>query len=139
MKLIESSETVKFPPDVKFFVNNRVVTVTGPRGKLVRDFRHLNIEMIREGKSTLRVRKWFGIRKELAAIRTVCSHINNMIKGVTAGFRYKMRSVYAHFPINVSLQESNSVVEVCPDRRATRCVSIDEFQIRNFLGEKIVR
>lgn len=33
-----------------------------------------------------------------------------------------MRSVYAHFPINCSTQQGNKVVE-----------------IRNFLGEKIVR
>ncbi|KAK6044180.1 ribosomal protein L6 [Cooperia oncophora] len=78
--------------------------------------------MERVGKNQLRVRKWFGVRKEIAAIRTVCSHIQNMIKGVTKGFRYKMRSVYAHFPINVTLQDGGRTVE-----------------IRNFLGEKIVR
>ena len=27
-------------------------------------------------------------------------------------FHYKMRSVYAHFPINMSLQDGNSIVEV---------------------------
>ncbi|EPB73443.1 ribosomal protein L6 [Ancylostoma ceylanicum] len=49
--------------------------------------------MERVGKNQLRVRKWFGVRKEIAAIRTVCSHIQNMIKGVTKGYRYKMRSI----------------------------------------------
>lgn len=112
MKLIESSDTVKFPKDVSFTINKRVITVTGPRGTLRRDFRHLSMEIQRVKKDTVRVRKWFGVRKEVAAIRTVCSHIENMIKGVTKGFRYKMRSVYAHFPINVSLQEKSSVVEV---------------------------
>ncbi|KAJ1372483.1 60S ribosomal protein L9 [Parelaphostrongylus tenuis] len=122
MKLVESSGTVDFPEGVTFIVKNRVVTVTGPRGTLRRDFRHLHMEMERVGKNQLRVRKWFGVRKELAAIRTVCSHIQNMVKGVTKGFRYKMRSVYAHFPINVTLQDAGRTVE-----------------IRNFLGEKIVR
>lgn len=112
MKVIESSDTVKFPEGVSFILNKRKVKVIGPRGTLVRDFSHMSIEIKRDSLKVLRVRKWFGIRKELAAIRTICSHIENMIKGVTVGFRYKMRSVYAHFPINVSLQEKNRVVEV---------------------------
>ena len=29
------------------------------------------------------VEKWFGKKKQIAAVRTVCSHINNMFKGVT--------------------------------------------------------
>uniref|UniRef100_A0A0K0DFB3 Large ribosomal subunit protein uL6 n=1 Tax=Angiostrongylus cantonensis TaxID=6313 RepID=A0A0K0DFB3_ANGCA len=112
MKLVESSDTVSFPEGVTFTVKNRIVHVTGPRGTLRRDFRHLHMEMERIGKNQLRVRKWFGVRKELAAIRTVCSHIQNMVKGVTKGFRYKMRSVYAHFPINVTLQDAGRTVEI---------------------------
>ena len=70
----------------------------------------------------LRVEKWFGTKKELAAVRTVCSHIENMLKGVTKGYQYKMRAVYAHFPINCVTTEGNTVIE-----------------IRNFLGEKFIR
>lgn len=38
------------------------------------------------------------------------------------GFQYKMRFVYAHFPINVNVNDNGKSVE-----------------IRNFLGEKVVR
>lgn len=56
--------------------------------------------------------------------RTICSHIENMITGVTKGFKYKMRFCYAHFPINVT----------CVKDGAKNVV-----EIRNFLGEKKVR
>uniref|UniRef100_A0A7E5A0W5 Large ribosomal subunit protein uL6 n=1 Tax=Panagrellus redivivus TaxID=6233 RepID=A0A7E5A0W5_PANRE len=122
MRLIESSDIVVFPANVTFTLKNRVLKVTGPRGSLTRNFRHATLDIIKEGNSTLRVKKWFGVSKELATIRTIISEIKNLIKGVTVGFRYKMRSVYAHFPINIALQDKNSLVE-----------------IRNFLGEKIIR
>jgi len=97
----------------------RVVTVTGPKGKLVRDFKHMSCDM-EKVEGGIKVDIWFGSRKVMAALRTVCSHIENMITGVTKGFKYKMRFCYAHFPINVALV-GNTV------------------EIRNFLGERRVR
>ena len=73
-----------------------------------------------EEKNFVQVDLWFATRKQLACVRTVCSHVENMIIGVTRGFLYKMRFVYSHFPINVT--ESSGHVE-----------------IRNFLGERRVR
>jgi large subunit ribosomal protein L9e len=62
---------------------------------------------------------WFGTRKLIARLKTVKGHIQNMITGVTCGYHYKMRFVYNHFPINVTL--NGQTVE-----------------IRNFLGQKEV-
>ncbi|KAG2647911.1 hypothetical protein PVAP13_1NG001500, partial [Panicum virgatum] len=76
----------------------------------------------RDGGRKLKVDAWFGTRRTMAAIRTAISHVQNLITGVTKGYRYKMRFVYAHFPINASITNANTAIE-----------------IRNFLGEKKVR
>merc|ERR1712102_189918 len=96
-------------------VKSRQLTVKGPRGTLTRDFRHLGVDMVVTGRKDarkLKVEKWFGKRKELAAVRTVCSHVENMMKGVTLGFLYKMRAVYAHFPINIAVSNNDTHVEI---------------------------
>jgi len=83
----------------------------------------MDIDLIK-GKTRTKVllSVWQGGRKHVACLRTIKSLINNMIIGVTKGFRYKMRLVYAHFPINCIIQENG-----------------EKLEIRNFLGEKLVR
>lgn len=99
----------------------RTVTVTGPRGSLERRVKpSMDIRKLEDGD--IRVDVWHGSRKETAKINTICSMIRNMILGTTIGFRYKLRFVYAHFPINVTCSDDKKSVE-----------------IRNFLGEKRVR
>ncbi|EOA21445.1 hypothetical protein CARUB_v10001828mg [Capsella rubella] len=127
MKTILSSETMDIPDSVTIKVHAKVIEVEGPRGKLVRDFKHLNLDfqLIKDpetGKKKLKIDSWFGSRKTSASIRTALSHVDNLISGVTRGFRYKMRFVYAHFPINASIGADGKSIE-----------------IRNFLGEKKVR
>lgn len=68
---------------VEVTVKSRKVIVRGPRGTLRRDFRHMSVDIKKIGKNQLMVEKWFGITKELSAVKTVCSHIENMMKGVT--------------------------------------------------------
>ncbi len=56
-------------------------------------------------------------KKEKALLGTYGAHIRNMIVGVTKGYEYKMKIVFAHFPIKASVKG-------------------DTFMIENFLGEK---
>ncbi|XP_042168333.1 60S ribosomal protein L9 [Oncorhynchus tshawytscha] len=85
MKTILSNQTVDIPDGVEVRLKGRTVIVKGPRGVLRREFNHINLELSLLGKThkKLRVDKWWGNRKELATVRTICSHVQNMIKGVT--------------------------------------------------------
>ena len=62
---------------------------------------------------------WNGGYKQACSVTTFKSLISNMITGVTEGFRYKMRLVYSHFPINAVIAKDKKSVE-----------------IKNFLGGK---
>merc|ERR1712190_573235 len=65
---------------------------------------------------------YFAKSKQLSMLRSVCSHVANLFEGVEKKFEYRLRLVYAHFPINANIVNGGKTVE-----------------IRNFLGEKIVR
>merc|ERR1712060_1004611 len=90
-------------------------------GTLKRDFKHLPIELFLCGNE-VRARIYFAKSKQLSMLRSVCSHIQNLFDGVEKNFVYKMRLVYAHFPINANITNGGKTVE-----------------IRNYLGEKVVR
>ena len=82
MKEINTFQLVKIPEGVKVKVQSRTVKVTGPRGTLTKEFKHLSVDIYKVDHNTIKVEKWFGKKKELAAVRTVCSHIENLFKGV---------------------------------------------------------
>ncbi|PFH52819.1 hypothetical protein AMATHDRAFT_172854 [Amanita thiersii Skay4041] len=124
MRDVLKTEELDIPEGVQVTIKSRVITVTGPRGTLTKNVRHvdMDIRLIKGKTSKVSLAVWQGGRKHVACLRTIRSLINNMIIGVTKGFQYKMRAVYAHFPINCIIQEDGRAVE-----------------IRNFLGEKTVR
>ncbi|KAK9458909.1 60S ribosomal protein uL6 [Lipomyces oligophaga] len=122
MKYIQSDEILEIPAGVTVSIKARIVTVTGPRGTLTKNLRHINLAFTKLSESQIKLTVHHGDRKHVAALRTIKTLINNLIVGVTKGYQYKMRYVYAHFPINVNILKDGTEVE-----------------IRNFLGEKRVR
>merc|ERR1711998_738667 len=102
MKQISAKGSVKIPDNIQCELKSRVVKITGPRGTLTKSFKHMAVDMyMSEDGKTLHVEKWFASSKELAVIKTTCSHVQNMLDGVYKGFEYRMKLVYAHFPTNV--------------------------------------
>ncbi|KAI1197495.1 ribosomal protein L6 [Nemania serpens] len=126
MRYIHTQETLEVPEGVKVFIKSRKVTVEGPRGKLSKDLGHLAVNFSHLKTNIIGIEIHHGSRKNVATLRTVRTLINNLIVGVTKGYKYKMRYVYAHFPINVNLEKNGET-------------GLWEVEIRNFVGEKLVR
>lgn len=124
MKYIQTDQILDIPEDVTVTIKARSITVTGPRGTLTKDLKHIDVTFKKISNRAIKITVHNGDRKHVAALRTVKSLIANLITGVTKGFKYKLRYVYAHFPINVNVVDVDGQQYI---------------EIRNFLGEKRVR
>lgn len=111
--------TVEIPENVQLTLEGRKITVQGPKGKIVKDFTHTKLDMIKEGNS-IKLSIENPRRTQAALIGTISAHIKNMIKGVTVGWVYKMKIVFVHFPTAVKVVGK-------------------EVHIENFLGERKAR
>jgi len=77
---------------------------------LTKDLSHIAVTFTlgknKAGKQLVQIEIHHGSRKNVATLRTVKSLIQNLVIGVTKGYKYKMRYVYAHFPINVNIEKN---------------------------------
>lgn len=124
MKYIQTDQILEVPKGVTLDIKARSIKVTGPRGVLTKDLKHIDVTFKKLSERAIKITVHHGDRKHVAALRTVKSLISNLITGVTKGYKYKMRYVYAHFPINLNIVDIDGEKFV---------------EIRNFLGEKRVR
>lgn len=114
-------KTIPIPEGVQVQIEGRRVIVTGSRGSLTRDFSHAPVQ-IEKADQEVKTYVHSPRKKVVAMVNTIAAHIKNMILGVTQGFTYIMKIVYAHFPITV---------KVNMDKK--------QIQIENFIGERAPR
>lgn len=101
--------TIEIPDEVTLNLSGRKVTVSGERGQVVRDFSHTRLDMEQDGKA-LRIWAVNPRKREASLVKTISAHVNNMIKGVTQGFTYKLKIVFVHFPMTVRVQGRKLVI-----------------------------
>lgn len=86
MRDVVQTEELDIPEGVTVEIKSRLVTVTGPRGTLKKNVRHINmdIQLLKDSKrNKVTLAVWAGGRKHIACLRTIRSLINNLVIGVT--------------------------------------------------------
>ena len=122
MVLVElAQKSMPIPEGIQLSVDGRKVKATGPKGTLEEDFSHLPVNFAVESGS-LRVYSPWARKREVALVGTALAHVRNMVRGVSSGYTYKLKVVYAHFPVTIKVQEKEKRVS-----------------IENFTGEKTPR
>ena len=119
MVISEIKEKIALPEGVTAKFENDIITLKGEKGEISRVFSHPKISIKING-NLIEIHSKNVKRKDKAIIGTFLSHINNMKRGVTQGFEYKMKTVFSHFPIKTM-------------------VDGNKFIIQNFLGERSPR
>ena len=130
-------EKIEVPDDVDVSIEGKTVSVEGPNAELTRTFDILGIS-IRKEEGDIFVESESSRKKQVASVGTVVSHINNMLTGVTDGFTSKLKVVYSHFPINVSVSDEGVVIENYIGEEKPRIANIVGSSEVEIQGEEIV-
>lgn len=105
------SQTLIIPEGVSVSLENNLLIISGQKGNLSKKIpSNLSLKIDHTNKK-------IELNGQIAIVNTFISHINNMFKGCLEGFSKKMKIVYAHFPISLTIK--GNIIE-----------------IKNFLGEK---
>jgi large subunit ribosomal protein L6 len=122
-KVEGSISELKFPETVSISENQNIVTVSGNMGTTKKDFTRLPATINIRDK-TIFIKTHGNRKKDLAIMNTTKSIINNMIIGVEKGFTYKLKIIFAHFPITVRLKGKEVHVENFFGERSPRISKI---------------
>jgi large subunit ribosomal protein L9e len=85
MRDVLKTEELDIPEGVEVAIKSRLITVTGPRGTLNKNVRHvdMDIRLVKGKTDKVTFVVWQGGRKHVACLRTIRSLVSNMITGVT--------------------------------------------------------
>ena len=110
---------IEIPSECQVTLEDKTVTVTGPKGTLDRSFPEPQTSIKIEGNELI-VSTHVSRKRAKALVGTVVAHVRNMMLGVRLGYEYEMKIVFSHFPISVEQQG-------------------DIMLIKNFIGERGMR
>lgn len=101
-KTVICEQLVDIPEGVEFQMKGRLMTVTGPLGKLQKTLPRAPVmyKKIQKGDSqAVSIRMYFAGRRRATCVGSLAAHIKNGITGVTKGFKFQMKYGYKRHPM----------------------------------------
>lgn len=114
---------VEIPDKVNAKIDKNILEVGGPKGKVSKDFSKIPVTIKIEDKKVV-VKPYGKRKKDLAVTNTSRSIIKNMIDGVLQGYTYKLKIIYAHFPISIKIKDKHIFIENFFGERSPRVIKI---------------
>ena len=102
-------KNIEIPEGCKVSVENRVLSITGPKGTVERALKSKLLSYELTDKAVI----FFGEKNKLnykKIVLTFVAHINNMFRGVQTPHVYKLKVCSGHFPMTVAVK--GTVLEV---------------------------
>jgi large subunit ribosomal protein L6 len=115
----EITAEVEAPASVTIKKEGNLIEVKGPLGTVKKDFTKLPATVTVQG-NIITIKPYGTRKRDLAITNTARSIVGGMIKGVEKGYTYKLKIIFAHFPISVKVKGK-------------------EVHVENFFGERSAR
>ena len=136
-KSVTLDTSLDLPKGVSAKFENGSITVAGPLGKVTQDFSKIPVDIEISG-TRVKVLTRGARRKNRSILNTGRSLINNAMEGVTKGYQYKLKVIYAHFPVTVKVQGKKVLVENFYGERSPRVAEIVGDTKAEVQGEDII-
>ncbi|MCP8319509.1 MAG: 50S ribosomal protein L6 [archaeon] len=115
--------TLELPNGVTAKLDNNMLAIKGPLGECRKDISKIKAQVSHEGNKIL-IRPLGKKRSDVSVANTARSIIRNMIRGVTKVFTYKLKVVFAHFPVSVKVKGKEVIIENFYGERSPRIAKI---------------
>ncbi|MFW9973907.1 MAG: 50S ribosomal protein L6 [Candidatus Thorarchaeota archaeon] len=112
-------QRIEIPSDCQISLEDKTITISGPKGSLERSFPEPQTKIQTEGNELV-VTTHINRKRTRALVGTVIAHIRNMLLGVQHGYEYEMKIVYSHFPISVEIKDKTVIIKNFIGERGTR-------------------
>lgn len=123
--MIKMEETLELPEGFEAEYEDGVLTIEGNGDEVSKELNHALVDVEVEGDEV--VFSTESTKKDIKSIlSTFRSHAANIVEGLQDEHVYKMKGVYAHFPMTLKQEKNKVLIENFMGERKPREIRIEE-------------